>query len=273
MLRKLMKYDNRSLRKALLPIYGISVIAATAVGLTQWLLTYLHSESLEIPFIITLAMQMLSSFSSLLIGAASFGTVLVLAYRYHRSINTDEGYLTFTLPVKQKTIVWSKLFSGILWMLAGIGVTVVNIFIILLFDMLQSQSEGYFITDTFKVLGEGLKHIFSKAEYIMQLASVLALGLAWVIWYLCIIYLSLSIGGVIAQKHKGAAGIGVYFILNFLSGIVFIFIMIFSSVLTVETDWASIEIWLGICTLCMLLLSYLLIVINRNLLKKRLNLQ
>ncbi len=279
MFRKLMKYDNRSLRKLLLPIYGVSAAASFVVGLMGWLLTLFDSESISMPFIIEIAAEMLSGFSSLLVGAALYGTVIILAYRYHRNFNTDEGYLTFTLPVKVDSLIWSKLLSGLVWMLAGIGVTVVNVIIIFLWsipEILETSYlyEVYTLADYIAHVGKGFAMFFKSPDSWALLIVILLVGLTWIVWYLGIIFLSLSIGGVIAQKHKGAAGIGMYLVLNFVSSFVLFFVMIIGAVMSAgawDSTWGLI-IWLALCAIFVAALSYLLVVINRHLLKNKLNL-
>lgn len=281
MFRKLLKYDNRSLRKFLLPIYGISIIASFVMGMMQWIITLFDSDSgTTMPIVLALLAEMLMSVASLLIAAAAYGTVIVLAYRYHQSINTDEGYLTFTLPVKVKSLVWAKLLSGFLWMLAGFGVTLLNGVIVLLWTLPSMLEESYFFgmvtfNDVLTFIGDVLAEIFSQVEYVLLIVTILLLVLAWVVWYLCIIYLSLSLGGVIAQKRKGLAGIGMYFAMNFVSSFVLFFVMIIGAIVSVAT-WDSVwgvTLWLAICAVCMLVLSYVLVIINRYLLKNKLNLQ
>lgn len=275
MFRKLMKYDNRSLKKLLLPIYGISAAASFVVGLMQWLLTLFDSETISMPFIIELAAEMLSGFSSLFVGASLYGTVIVLAYRYHKNFNTDEGYLTFTLPVKVDSLIWSKTLSGLLWMLAGIGATVVNALIILLWLIPEIlKMSGITFSNYLSHIGRWFARNLASPESWALLIVIVLVVLAWIVWYLGIIFLSLSIGGVIAQKHKGAAGIGMYLVLNFVSSFVLFFVMIIGAVMSAgawDSTWGLI-IWLALCALFVAVLSYLLVVINRRLLKNKLNL-
>lgn len=42
-----------------------------------------------------------------------FGTVVINIVRFYKNLVTDEGYLTFTLPVSSKQIIASKLISSL----------------------------------------------------------------------------------------------------------------------------------------------------------------
>ena len=53
------------------------------------------------------------------------GTEIAVCLRYYNHLFTDQGYLTFTLPVKRSTLFWSKTLSGYLFIL---GSSVVYLF-------------------------------------------------------------------------------------------------------------------------------------------------
>ena len=57
---------------------------------------------------------------------------LLVYVRFYKHLFTDEGYLTFTLPVKRHQILSSKLISGFVCGLATVIVTVIDAAIIIL---------------------------------------------------------------------------------------------------------------------------------------------
>lgn len=44
--------------------------------------------------------------------ASSIITLIFILMRYYKNFFTDEGYLTFTLPVTPHELLWTKLISG-----------------------------------------------------------------------------------------------------------------------------------------------------------------
>ena len=60
----------------------------------------------------------------LIVFAAVVGTMVYLIVRYYKSMYTDEGYLTHTLPVQTHTIMLGKMIVAVCWMMID-GIAVV----------------------------------------------------------------------------------------------------------------------------------------------------
>ena len=47
--------------------------------------------------------------------AVSMGITIYMAVHFYRTMYTDEGYLTHTLPVSGRELLWSKLIPMVIW--------------------------------------------------------------------------------------------------------------------------------------------------------------
>ena len=61
--------------------------------------------------------------------AANVITLVYLVMRYYRNLYSQEGYLTFTLPVTTQQIINAKVISGYLWELLDVICTFASLFI------------------------------------------------------------------------------------------------------------------------------------------------
>lgn len=135
---------------------------------------------------------------------------LLIMYRYYKNLFTDEGYLTFTLPVKENTILASKTISGVIWYL----VTCVAIIILGGFGLLFStRCYANDWGEVFMSLGEALHSFNMETEgfaplYLFEIVLAIIFSTTFNIM---LGYISITIGSIIAKKNKLLAGVGVYF--------------------------------------------------------------
>lgn len=151
----------------------------------------------------------------MLIGVAA--TVFVIV-RFYSTMVGDRGYLTWTLPAKSSTIIWSKLLAGVLWkLIATIGVLVLfGIFV---------AGNYWVIWDNFAMdvtLNE--THVDVLREIISELLGMLRpehlvpvfLGLLTVVVYevmpQLLVYFCIAIGQMFG-KWRIVASIGCYFLI------------------------------------------------------------
>ena len=135
MFKKCLKYDLRAFRKIWLLAAGIALllgaICSIGIGLFTFSVIYeAYTESVtEVykPGILFYTQMFLGAICAMLMTAASLvmvlGTSIGNYVRYYTHLFTDQGYLTFTLPVKRSTIFWSKTVSAYLYNLGAITVT------------------------------------------------------------------------------------------------------------------------------------------------------
>ena len=102
MLGKLLKYEIKATGRIFLPLYLGLVAVAVISSFT------LQSEYEILNGVTAFLLVMLY-------GALIIVTVALLIQRFYRNLLRDEGYLMFTLPVRQATLVASKLLTACLW--------------------------------------------------------------------------------------------------------------------------------------------------------------
>ncbi len=107
MLKKLMKYDMKSLNRFLIIIHAFLLLSIIAANVFFFFFISVDSSSI---FFFTLLFLYI-----FMIAGTSFATSILIAVRFYKNLYSDEGYLTFTLPVTKSQILISKILTGTLW--------------------------------------------------------------------------------------------------------------------------------------------------------------
>ena len=111
MLKKLSKYDLRSVRKLWIIFALISVCASVIGSFTLKVILY---DEFNHPLISILGLLgTYAAFMAILIFPIVMFILVFL--RFYKNFYTDEGYLTFTLPVKRGTLLMSKTLNAMIW--------------------------------------------------------------------------------------------------------------------------------------------------------------
>ena len=110
MLKKLLKYDIKSVWK-LWAALSVGIIAMVTV--TSFIIRGAIEANLADSDSILTVFLMLGSvfmgFGVIMLWSAILTITPIMCYiRYYKNFFSDEGYLTFTLPVDAKTIIFSK---------------------------------------------------------------------------------------------------------------------------------------------------------------------
>ena len=103
MLGKLMQYEIKSCGRIFFPFYIMGLIFSLIAALFINFDNYEHNFSV---------LYIVGIFAGLaLFIAAIVLTILLIVQRFNNGLLEDEGYLMFTLPVSQKTLVLSKFLT------------------------------------------------------------------------------------------------------------------------------------------------------------------
>jgi hypothetical protein len=158
------------------------------------------------------AFGMLLTIGMFMLSAAYMAAVgILLVYRFYKRLYSDEGYLTFTLPATTHQILLSSLVSNAIWALMAVAVEVICIGL-LFYPMIRmtlglaGEVMEFAWKEAFSVMGESFNESYVVA-YILALLSGAVSSLVLPL-------LSITIGSLVAKKHKLLAGIGVYLGLN-----------------------------------------------------------
>lgn len=232
MLKKLLKYEYKSVSRILVPaILGTIALALLTAVLFKISYTFLPPENEVIieegvvvgvsmtNNILSVILLTLLIFSIIAIIASVFVIGFILLQRYYKNFFGDEGYLTFTLPVKASAHLTAKLISGVFWMLlGGIGV-VISVFVLVVFGTAEKgQIINKEVLDTFSMLFKELFEMVGVGDGVAYIIELVLLILIQCIAQMLLFYLAITLGSIIAKKHKVLTSVGMYLGINAAAG-------------------------------------------------------
>ncbi len=202
MLKKLLRYDL----KFIFRYWWIAAISCTALSAVGGIC---FSLLLEKPphALITLLLVLPIIFA--VIGWVVFAVLsyLVIYIRFYKNFFTDEGYLTFTLPVNIGSLLNAKLLSAVITEISTLLVLGLDVFLMIalgggegLFELLEPILEGFFENVDIYF------YIFVAEGLVWMLVSSLFSAL-----FLCC---CITFGSIITKKAKVPAAIGIYYVAN-----------------------------------------------------------
>ena len=208
MLKKLLKHEWAASWKIPTILIGVLLVISIFAGFT-FAAPVWESEMGGLAALLVLV-WMLYYFA--IIGV-SVGVVLYLAIRFYKSMYTDEGYLTHTLPVTSHQLLWSKIIPMAAWnVLATIGIFIsVAIFGLMAIGFLQPDGMG--IWETISFMTEEMVAELGIENIVTFSLSMLAIGIAGVCSGTMMLIGSVTIGQLVG-KHKILGSIGAYFGIN-----------------------------------------------------------
>ena len=219
MLGKLMKYEWKNIWRAgtlmLLGMFVVTVIGCVVLRMPGGLVTEIvdgndinaaQSWFVGSSFVATLILYVI------MLLASTWGMLIFLGIRFYRSMYTDEGYLSHTLPVTANQLFLSKVLVSGAWYLfltIGIGISV----------MAQYNGNIWeFLTDAFYEIGRAYEDEMG--------VNLLHYGITLLLTYvvgpfitMVTLFGALTIGQL-SSKHKGFMGILAYAGVTILSSII-----------------------------------------------------
>lgn len=229
MLGKLLKYEWKSLYKMGCLILGviamITLVGWIAFQSPMWRELGSGSGSygamaewLNILSGLTLLLYVI------LLVCSYFGIIVYLVVHFYRTMYTDEGYLTHTLPVTQHQILVSKLLVGGLWVLvvsAAMFLSMAFLGITMLSNILGEYDLSY-VWGEFVSFGGDLLRLL-RADYDMDLFLWLVMSAVKLLlapFVLLSIYFGAVSLGQLFSKHRVLMAIVFYFGINTAVGVV-----------------------------------------------------
>lgn len=139
--------------------------------------------------------------------------LIVQIVRFYRSRFTDEGYLTFTLPVTTHQVLLSSFLTSAVNLIAVAAVSVIGLILM-----------GLCVVPDFKDLREGIHVLwqefpelwarFTQADVLQAFGLLLVNAIIAFSNELILIMLAVTIGSLVAKKHKILAAVAFYYILH-----------------------------------------------------------
>ena len=224
-------------------------------------------------------------FSFMVIAGYFFATVILIGVRFYRNFYTDEGYLTFTLPVRRSTLYFSKVLSGVIFLFSTTLVILLSVSIGLMLVPVNENTTAFgfvvrYLWDALRMMIVELQGDFSTA-LIFVLGALILFSI--LVYEILIMYLCITVGSVIAKKHKVLLSIACYYglnaILSTVSSIAQVVFVIFSPFIALaiaacatvpSVVWANL-ILLGVLAFMIVVLS-IVYYETRKLIENKLNL-
>lgn len=222
MFAKLLKYDMRALKKMGMPILIVLLALTVLASVIGFLSTKYFDHSslgttsnlgLIIDGFMTLILALGSILTVVLFSMASTVMLVLVCVHFYKNTVSDEGYLTFTLPVKTKDIIFSKLLSGFTWTAIVAIASVVGIFIVFMAVVLGAVDislikdfNAEFPAEFKALLSEAFNNVTVGIVFLIVQAVVSIIVMS--VFNLMLMYTAIFFGGVITKKNKGLAAIG-----------------------------------------------------------------
>ena len=144
MIKKLCKYEFRSIGRTLIPIYiaviAVSIITAISIAMNVNYANINYSSNsvqwaieMNVPYKLQQVFTFVMSLTYFAVMVALFVlTFVIILQRFYKGLLCDEGYLMFTLPVKPWQLITSKgITAFVISILSGI-VSCISIFIMMI---------------------------------------------------------------------------------------------------------------------------------------------
>ena len=239
MLGKLMKYEWKNIWKAgtlmLLGMLVVTVIGCVVLRMPGGLVTEIadgnNMNATQSWFVLSSFVATLILYVIMLL-ASTWGMLIFLGIRFYRSMYTDEGYLSHTLPVTANQLFLSKVLVSGVWYLfitIGIGISVVALIVSLMTGLLNIGELSSVLTqyngNIWEFLADAFYELGRTYEEEMGI-NLLHYGITLLLTYVAgpfitmvTLFGALTIGQL-SSKHKGFMGIMVYAGVTILSSII-----------------------------------------------------
>lgn len=211
MLKKLLKYDLKSIFKywwiAAIVSIGLSIAGGLAISIT--------TSDKDVPAFIGVLVVFSILFAIIGIFAFPILTYILAYVRYYKNFFTDEGYLTFTLPVKRSQLLNSKLISNLLVMFCSGIVIFADIFILIALGVGND-----FYNEVIMPISNAIAKLFNSIStsdciYLcLMILAAIAILILITVFSTLMIFACITFAAVITKKAKVIAAIGIYYVAN-----------------------------------------------------------
>ena len=202
-----MKYEFRAVARIVLPMFIVSLCAAMIMSMGFILdgRVFHFTETTEneiLPILFGIAEALVGLGLIFLMIAINIAVFVMIVYRFYVSFFTDEGYLTFTLPLTMDCHLMIKIVSMFLWNLLSLIVTAIAGLIIF-----GGVAVGY--TDALKATMPEIRYVFRAIMETFQ--SVYGISQIWLwivsaiiayIFQSFLLYFSIALGCMIFKKNR-----------------------------------------------------------------------
>ncbi len=208
MLGKLLKYDFKSVFKfwwiAALTSFVLSLIGGGCI-------TVLRAER-DLPTVVNASAMFVLIIAIVSVCVFCIVPTIIILIRYYKNFFTDEGYLTFTLPVKVKTLINSKLIMSVTLMLATAIVLALDVFTMLGIGFAQEIFSKEFLDRILFLVKELANHV--GAYLVLYGVEAVLFVLLSVIGFYLFLFCCITLASVITKKARVVTAIAIYYGVN-----------------------------------------------------------
>jgi hypothetical protein len=180
MLRKLLKQDFKAIARLLLPIY---LLIAVLTIMDRIVLQLRFRGSLSIITGFVSAAYVISLIAIIIV------TNVIVILRFYKNLMTDEGYLMFTLPVKQSELIISKLIVSFVWNITSVLAILLSLFLVFVTPERMSKFCSEWASGW-----HYFQKVFGKGNSTLFLIEILILLIIGILQAILMIYASIAIG-------------------------------------------------------------------------------
>ena len=216
MLKKLLKYDWKSVSLLLLILHGV-LLVYTLIGRLGIALGLSHSVDTLTASVIDLygiAAGIYILIYVLFIFAIVVATYVYLAVRFQKNLFSDEGYLTHTLPVSPAKLLWSKMLVAWAWIAIDLVCVMASVFLLVLFKETSGPIADLF-HNTFRILTGA----YGTQDQFFLVILVLSMVAQLFGFYTTLAIFSMCLGSLF-KTHKILGAIVSFFGINMVFSIV-----------------------------------------------------
>lgn len=210
MFTKLLKHEWRATWGTLGILCLVSLGAGLLGGLTMHYLIWASTVQ-EMSHDLIIMLNVLAMVAAVIaVAAAGVAALFLLIGRFYKSRFTDEGYLTFTLPVNVHQNLLSSMVNSAIGMVIMFIVifAAVMLWLFIGFSALEGFTEA--LRDVLPRFWAEFCEEFGKVR-LSNVVLFLTNALFGGICELVVLMLSVTIGSIAAKKHKVLAAVGVYY--------------------------------------------------------------
>lgn len=202
-----MKYEFRAISRIILPMFIVFLCAAMLMSIGFMLdgrvfhLTQSNEDGI-LTILFGLAEVLIGLGLVLLMAAINIAVFVMIVHRFYVSFFTDEGYLTFTLPLTMDCHLMIKIVSMFLWTILSVIVTLIGSLIIfggvaigypdLIKEILPDAQYA------FGIMWESLRAELGMVQIVLwTLSAIVAF-----IFQSILLYFSIALGCMIFRKNR-----------------------------------------------------------------------
>ena len=210
MFGKLLKYDFKYVAR-IWWMLAVGVLGLSVAASLVFRAIFLNINSngffafLSVLGMFFLVVSFIGIFGSLVV------TEVLVFVRFYKNFYTDEGYLTFTLPVKRSKLLLSKTLNSIIWF--ALHTALILVCVVIFLGLGIGSSMG---TPLLKTVGSSIGWLWDKVGWWLIVYAVEAILLFVVLsaFTTCLVQLCITIGAIVAKKQKVLAAVGIYYLVN-----------------------------------------------------------